>query len=455
MVADYSILSSVESDLVEEYLLDEVRERSELRRDPLNLSLVSGMAFPNPRVLVPHRVQPFRRTTLNAAVSTSVNTATDVVLDNLAIFPVNVKAGSVLMIDSEYFVVVTNPVVTSSTITCTACLRGTGTQLSSTAATHSAAADVYIEPGITAEGSQYDRSDHVQGSRRECFTEIIEPFEFEQTRTAAGLDGKTVGPDNSATDQLSKGLEVQLNKLQQIMFRRKKSNGAISNSTTSIPDSRTASGITYWQDTYNGVVTNAGSVTITPDMLDSDIETILRRGGANNPGTQSALGTGSSMICVVNEVQKTQINKFLSSRIRVDQAQSTLKNFVGTYEAQARVDFVTAPDYAVHTDEYFLYDPKDIIVAPYANGIFKEKDEPLAGDIMFKKRIVGEYGVVMYNPELSARSARRTALVSPTTCPGIRESGRPASWREQHRRPAMIRATSAGLAAGRGARGLP
>src|SRR3990167_1774774 len=354
MVADYSILSSVESDLVEEYLLDEVRERSELRRDPLNLSLVSGMAFPNPRILVPHRVQPFRRTTLNTAISTSTNTPVDIVLDNLAVFPVNIKKGAVLKIDSEYFEVVTEPVVTSSTITCEDCLRGTNTQMSSTAATHSAAADVYIEPGITAEGSKYDRSDHVQGARRECFTEIIEPFEFEQTRTAAGLDGKTVGPDNNAADQLAKGLEQQLNKLQHILFRRKKSNGAISNSTTNIPDKRTASGITYWQDTYNGVVTNAGSAQITPDMLDSDIETILRRGGANNPSTPSALGTGSTLICVVNEVQKTMINRFLNSRIRTDQATSTMRNFVGTYEAQARVDFVTGPDYAVKPDEYFL-----------------------------------------------------------------------------------------------------
>lgn len=403
MVADFSILTSVESDLVEEHLMDEVRERAEYRRDPLNLSLMNGKAFPNPRVLVPHKVQPFQRTTLNTTISVANDNPVDVVLNNLPVFPVNIKKGTVLKIESEYFEVVSEPEVTASTITCRNCIRGANTQMSSTAATHQSSVDVYIEPGITAEGSKYDRSDHVQGSRRETFTEIIAPFEYEQTRTAAGLDGKTVGMDNNAIDQLAKGVDQQLNKLQHIMFRRKKSNGSVINSTTSIPDKRTASGITYWQDTYNGIVNNASGATITPDMLDSDIETILRRGGANNAATQAALGTGSSLICVVNEVQKTQINRFLNSRIRETQGQSTLRNFCGSYEAQARVDFVTAPDYAVRPDEYILYDPKDVVVAPYVNGIFREKDEPLEGDIVFKKRIIGEYGVVMFNPELSAR----------------------------------------------------
>ena len=404
MVADYSILTSVESDLVKEFLIEETRVRAERRRDPLSLSLTNSMAFPSPRVLVPHKVQNFMHTTLNTAISTSDNLNLSVVLDNLAVFPVNIKKNAVLRIDSEYFVVLSEPVVTASTITCT-CSRGTTTQLSSTAATHSAAATVYIEPGLTSETESYDRSDHLQGSRREAFTEVVQPFEFQQSRTAKGLSGHTVGGDNSETDQLARGLDIMLNRLQVLMFRRKKSSSStITNSTTNVPDNRTASGITYWQDTYNGIVNNASGNEITSDMLDSDIETILRRGGGSNPETQAALGTGSTLICVVNETQKTKINRFLNNRIRTDQAQSTLTNFVGTYEAQARVDFVTAPLDAVEPDEYFIYDPKDVIVAPFVEGAFEEKDvAPDSGLIASKKQIVGEYGVVMYNPELSSR----------------------------------------------------
>lgn len=408
MAATYSILTAVSSDLVKESFVPLLKERAEERKEPLLLSLTNDMAFPNPRFLVPNKVQNFLRTTLNTAISTSTNTDTTIVLDNLAVFPCDVRKNEILQIDSEYFLVKDEPVVTASTITCSV-KRGTGTQLSSTAATHSATTAVYLMGRLLAEGSAYDRSSHVTGTRREAYCQIFK-WEFEQTTTAAGLDANTVGNDNNAADQIDNGIKRLYQEMQVAMFRMKKSGSStVTNSNTSVVDQRTCSGITYWQDTYNGIVNSASSAQISPDMLDSDIETILKRGGGNNPETGRALGTGSDLICVVNETQKTFINRFLNSRIRVDQREVTLRNYVGTYQAQANVDFIIAPEDCVRQSEYFLYDPKQVIMAPFANGLIKELDMAITSDTAVKKMIRGEYGVAMFNPELSAR---RTGLAT-------------------------------------------
>ena len=402
MPATYDILNAVSSDVVKESFVEELQERAEERREPLLLSLTNKMGFDSPRFLVPHRVKYFQRTTLNTAISTSTNADTSITLDNLAVFPVDIRKNEILEIGTEFFQVKDEPVVSASTIVCQV-RRGTGTQLSSTAATHSAGATVYIYGRINAEGSKFDRSSHITSTRREAYCQIFKG-ELEQTTTSAGLDGQTVGPDNNAASQIADAVERIYCEMQIGLFRMKKSGSStVTNSNTNIPDARTCSGIKYWQDTYNGIVNAAGGAQITPDMLDSDIETIIKRGGGNNPATGRALGTGSDLLCVVNETQQTFINRFATSKHRMEQAETTLRNVVGEYVAQARVLFITAPEEVVRPDEYFLYDPKSVIMAPFTNGVIKEKDMAIDGDTEVKKMIRGEYGVAMWNPELTAR----------------------------------------------------
>ena len=403
MPATYSILTAVSSDLVRETFVPILNKRAEKRREPLMLSMVNDAVFENVRFLVPHKVNNFLRTTLNTAITTTTNTDLTVVLDNLTVFPIDPRKNEMLQIDSEFFIITAEPVVTSTTITCT-CQRGTGTQMSSTAATHSAAATVYLLGRILSEGSDFDRSSHVTGTRRESYCQIFK-WEFQQTRSSGALDGVTVGDDNNAAAQIMDGVDRIYQEIQANMFQMKKSGSAtITNSNTNVVDRRTLSGIGYWQSTYSGISTAAGSAQISPDMLDSDIQTIIKRGGGVNPETGRALGTGSTLICVINETQKTFVNRFLNNRIRVDQKESTLRNFVGTYQAQANVDFVVAPEDCVRPSEYFLYDPKTVVVAPCPDGFIQQKELAITSDTKRKMHIVAEMGCAMFNPELSART---------------------------------------------------
>lgn len=398
-MSTYGILTSVGSDLVKESYLEEFRERAESRREPLMLSLVSGKYFSSPRFLVPNKVQPFQRTTLNTAVSTTTNTPTSLTLDNLAVFPVDIRKNEILKIDSEYFVVTAEPVVSTSTIVCQV-TRGSGNQFASTAATHAASSTVIIMGRLNAEGSKYDRSSHVTGTRREAYTQIFK-WEFEQTTTAAGIDGQTVGDDNNAAAQIDKGINRLYNEVQIAMFKSKKSGSStVTNTSTSIVDSRTLSGLDYWHSTYNGISVAAGSAQINPDMFDSVIETIVKRGGGANAETGLALGTGSTLVCVMNETQRTFVNRFLNPQKRVDNLESTLRNYVGTYESSmARVDFIGAPEETCLPSEAYFYDPKDVIVAALTGGDVKEIDIAIDGDTAVKKMLRCEMGCAVVNPE--------------------------------------------------------
>lgn len=393
LYADYDILVPYESDLVRENLLDRLTIRSDFRHDLLNRLMRNDLAVKSQYVQVPHKVAPFQRTTLNTAINTSTNADTSIVLDNSALTPVNVKTGTILRIDSEYFEVKEEPVVTSSTITCSV-RRGTNV-FSSTAATHSAAANVYLESKKTSDAVQFDRSEHIVGERQVTVTEQVVGFELEIADNASAIAGNTVAGDNSIEAQMDMGINIALDKLLRLAWRRTYGAGSPSNSTTSIGDQRTMRGVVSWLSTYNGIVNSASSADITTDHIDSDLSTAIDRGLlATYPGSRLVMG--------VSTTQKMKINRFLGSRLRVDQSEEKVKNYVTSYESEVPLDIMLLPPDVILPDEYFIFSPDQISIVPLSGRAFKEEDLAKTGATQ-KKWIIGEYTCIVQNPELMVR----------------------------------------------------
>jgi hypothetical protein len=396
MQGTYDVLVPYESTTIEERILkDKFKLRMDYRQDILNKILRPDMALEHPYIQVPHKVAPFLRVQLSTAIGTSTNVDVDVVLKKSAIYPVNIKVGTHLRNRSESFVVLNEPTVGTSTITCR-CSRGTSTIFGSTAvATHAVNDWFEILPEVLSDVTEFDRSDHIIGEKQVAYTQFIKGFEIEMADNAEPLDALSASGDYSMQKQLDDGMNLTRQKFLKVAFRGIHAAGTPSNATTNIANKRQARGFVSALTDYNGIVNSASGLDLSTDMIDSDIQEYIDRGGL-------ATFPNSSLSMLVSS-QKKAINKFLGSRLRASQDETTVKNFVTRYEGEVPVDIYMVGQEIVPSTEYLMLNLEDQLHVAFLQGRGLQIQDLAKTGSSKKKWIVADIGVVTVNPELGIR----------------------------------------------------
>lgn len=372
-----------------------LRDKFKLRLmedDVVDMLIKTDMALDDDYIRIPHKVGYFNKAQLNTAIATSTNTDVNVVLKVSAIYPVQVKKGSVLKNRDEIFVVYDDPTVTSSTITCP-CHRGTNASPYSTTAvaTHIENDWVEILPEILDDVTEFDKSDHQLGEHQVAYTQFLRLFELEMADNARAQEAISTTGDLSQSRQLDDGMRWAKQKIRKLIFRGTHAAGTPSNATSGKSNKRSARGIVDACVNLNGINNSASSADLTTDMIDSDIEEYLDRGG-----------DAERLIMFVSG-QKKYINTFLGSRVRVDQSVSTLKNYVTTYESERKVDIIRVSDELVPDNEYLIIDPALHGHFHFLKGRGIQKQKLAKTGSSEKDWIVADGGVVSVNPELIIR----------------------------------------------------
>lgn len=390
----YDILVPYESTTIEEKILaDKFRLRTDYRQDILNKILRPDMALKHPYIQLPHKVAPFLRVQLNTPIATSTNTDVSVVFKKSAIYPVNIKTGTHLRNRAESFVVLSEPTVGSSTITAQ-CQRGTSTIFNTTAVgTHVENDWFEILPEVVSDVTTFDRSDHIIGTRQVAYVQQVIGFSLELADNAQNLE--SASGDYNVEKQLSDGMNLTRQKLLKMAFRGIHAAGTPSNSTTSIADKRQARGFVNALTAYNGIVQDSSSAALTTDMIDTDIQEYIDRGGmATFPGSRLSMLVSS---------QKMAINRFNASRIRVNEDSKKVSNYVQTYEGELPVDMYLVGQELVPSTEYYMLNLEEQLHVAFLQGRGLQTQDLAKTGTSTKKWVVGDAGVINVNPELGIR----------------------------------------------------
>lgn len=390
----YDVLVPYESTTIEEKILsDKFKLRMDYRQDILNKILRPDMALKHPYIQIPHKVAPFLRVQLSTAISTTTNTDLDVVLKKSAIYPVNIKTGTHLRNRAESFVVLSEPTIGSTTITAR-CQRGTSTIFNTTAVGTHAVNDWFeILPEVVSDVTTFDRSDHIIGTRQVAYVQQVIGFSLELADNAQNLE--SASGDYNVEKQLSDGMNLTRQKLLKMAFRGVHAAGTPSNSTTSIADKRQARGFVNALTAYNGIVQDSSSAAITTDMIDTDIQEYIDRGGLSTfPG---------SRLSMLVSTQKLAINKFNSARIRTDNESKVVRNYVQTYSGEIDVDIYLVGQELVPADEYYMLNLEEQLHVAFLQGRGLQTQDLAKTGTSSKKWVVCDAGVVNINPELGIR----------------------------------------------------
>lgn len=390
----YDVLVPYESTTIEEKILaDKFRLRTDYRQDILNKILRPDMALKHPYIQLPHKVAPFLRVQLNTAITASTNVNIDVVLKKSAIYPVNIKTGTHLRNRAESFIALQEPTIAASTITVN-CSRGTSTIFNTTAVGTHAVNDWFeILPEVVSDVTTFDRSDHIIGTRQVAYTQQVIGFSLELADNAQNLE--SASGDYNVEKQLSDGMNLTRQKLLKVAFRGVHAAGTPSNATTSIADKRQARGFVNALTAYNGIVQDSSSAALTTDMIDTDIQEYIDRGGmATFPGSRLSMLVSS---------QKMAINRFNAARIRVNEDSKKVSNYVQTYEGELPVDMYLVGQELVPADEYYMLNLEEQLHVAFLQGRGLQTQDLAKTGTSAKKWVVCDVGVVNVNPELGIR----------------------------------------------------
>lgn len=394
-------LVSYTPDTLRENLLTTLEVRSAGKRRALDLYMKRGKAWETPVIENPHGTNYFDMGLVNADYLAN---ATTIVLKKDLATPMLVRVNQKIHFPATGETIFTSSTAsditeTSTLITLDNVIRG----IDGTAASDGTANDKVIVGSETlSENSQHNGSDHFTSIRQTYFTQIFKR-NLEISGTTQAIEKMIANGDARFNDLVRRALDHLENvKLYQALFRGV--HGASTtkkNTITGAAEDRNMCGVIDAIKRFNGITLDVAGALSTPVMdaqlakvvnLDGPIEKELSEGG--NP---SGFGP-SPYIGFVNATCKNRVNALEPNRVRREQKDIYLSNYIGTYAGPLPVDFVVVPPFCLFDDEMVIVRKDQYDLAPLNGRDFAVEQLGKTGD-GGKWHVVGEMGGVLHYPE--------------------------------------------------------
>lgn len=300
------------------------------------------------------------KTTLSTTINDSTTSVTIADATNVRI----INSQTYIKIDDEVIQVTGNAAGVLTVV------RGA---LSTTAAAHTAGAEVFFIAHLHEEGADNSRDDSQVGTKKYNYTQI---FRRELKLSGTSQAVKSAGNDNAWSNQVNELLPELLGELRLSALQGKR----YADGDESL---RMMGGLFSF-------VTNSddeGANPITSDMLDEKVIELLDNGAdANN------------LVMLAPARQIKRINALKVARVvggGMADTSNTIRNNVDMYEfSDAMVKIVRVPELA--KNELYIFDKTKFKIAPLMNRSFRVEDIGKVGDSV-QKLLVGEYTCEVMN----------------------------------------------------------